>query len=342
MKRKLRTILEVASLCSAVALFFGCGGSGGSTTPTQTSLYTGLTAPMTINDVSVKDTLKGMSDLFPSCSATGVGKVVTDEQVKTVLSVVKMAQRMVPKVAVKKTGKAVALVPTTAPLTQTGACGGTLSYPTWSHLSGTTTLSVTLDNYCTVDIITGNKTTMNGTVSAVDAGTPSASGPVTTKITASIPSLAIVEKTASGTLVSSTTIAMTGFEYVPGTGATADISNLPGSVSLTSFEARAVENAKTTEVKVTNLALAISKSGTDSILSISGTICRGSTGCTTLSTGTPLQIDSSQNIKSGAISFTGAGGSIATLTAVSGTGQVFDVYVNGTLLPGAQLSCNGL
>lgn len=348
MKKELRQIVTVASIGSAVALLYACGGGGGGGggfVPTggggggTLGIYTGKTTQATITESSVKETLAGMGDILPSCTATGVAKTATDVQLSTVLKSVKL---LVPQPPAKQVGKSVALLSPSAPSTQTGSCGGTISYPTYSHLSGTTTISVKLDNYCTVDSETGNKTTMNGTINAVDAGTPTNSGPVTTSLTASIPSLTVVEKTAAGATVSSTSIAMSNFQYVPATGATADVSNLPGTMTLATVEVKMVEGTTTKEFKVDNLTVTTTKAGADSQVAFSGTLCRGTSGCSAVATSTPLVTDPNQNFKSGVITFTGAGGSKATLTAVTGTGQNFNVNVNGTNLTGTQLKCDGI
>ncbi len=346
MLKGFRQIATVVSLCSAVALLYACGGGGGGGggTPSTSGLgvYTGKTTTATITEASAKETLAGMTDIVPSCTATGVAKTAADAPLKTVMSAVKSVKLLLPPRPAKIAGKSVALISSTPPATQTGDCGGTLSYPTYSHLSGTTTVSVKLDNYCTIDSSSGNRTTMNGTVNAVDAGTPTATGPVTTSLTANIPLLTVVEKTAAGATVSSDTIAMSGFKYVPTAGATADIANIPGTMTLTTLEVKNVEGATTTEYKVNNVSVTTTKVGTNSQVSFTGTICRGTSGCSAVKTDTPLVTDSNQNFQSGAISFTGAGGSKATLTTVAGTGQTFNVSVNGTPLTGTQLKCDGL
>ena len=347
MLKGFRQIATVVSLCSAVALLYACGGGGGGGgggTPSTSSLgvYSGKTTQATITEASTKETLAGMNDIIPSCTATGVAKTATDEQLKTVMSVVKSVKLLLPPPPAKIAGKTVALISSTPPATQTGSCGGTLSYPTYSHASGTTTVSVKLDNYCTVDSSSGNRTTMNGTVNAVDAGTPTATGPVTTSLTANIPLLTVVEKTAAGAAVSSDTIAMSGFKYVPTAGATTDIDNLPGTMTLTTVEVKSVEGATTKEFKANNVSVTTTKVGTNSQVAFTGTICRGTSGCSAVKTDTPLVTDSNQNFQSGAISFTGTGGSKATLTVVPGFGQTFNVSFNGTPLTGTQLQCDGI
>jgi len=336
MKRELRRIATVVSLISVTAILSACGGSS-SNDGGNSSLYTGKTDQATISTQSVKDALASVKEVIPSCNATGVTKVVVNDQTNRVLSVIKLAQRTLPPVTAKRVVKSTALFSPNVPAATTGTCGGTMSFPTYSHNSGTTTVSVKWDNYCTSDS-SGNKTTINGTLNAVDAGTPSASGPVTTKLTANIPILSVVEKNAQGVVIAHEDVALNGFEYVPSSGAS--ISNLSGTAKFTSFEVKDFQNNKA--YKLENVNISSSQVGVDTQLSVSGRIFRGTSGYTDLSTDTPIIIDPNKNLKSGAISFTGAGGHKATLTVVPGTGQTFTVAVDGTAVSGAQLQCNGL
>lgn len=336
MKREIRWLAATATICTITAALASCSGDddggGGSTS----SLYTGKTTQATIDEQSVKDTLASVNEVIPSCSATGVAKIAAS-QVQPGLGALKAVKLIALSTGSKTVGKTVSLISTTAPSTKTGDCGGTLSYPTYSHSSGTTTVSVKWDNYCTTDS-SGNKTTYNGTLNAVDVGTPSASGPVTTKVTADIPSLKVEKKNSAGTVLSSETIALNGLEYVPATGAST--SNLSGSTKLTSLEV--IDGKTGKQYKLEDATLATSAVGTDNQITISAKMYRGTSGYSTITTPIPILIDSNENLKAGAITFTGANGSTATLTASPGTGQNFTVSVNGTTLTGAQLSCSGL
>lgn len=313
-----------------------CGGGGGSSNSGNTSMYTGKTSQANIDVLSVKNTLASVGDVFPSCTATGVSpKTVNANAVYAVLN---SAKRIMPLVSAKRVGKSAGLIATTAPTASTGACGGTLSYPTYSHASGTTTMTVKWDNYCSIDSATGNKTTMNGTLSAVDAGTPGASGPVTTKLTASIPGLTVIEKNSAGTVISNETIILNGFEYVPASGASN--SNLSGSTKFAAVELK--DGIKNKVYKLENVIITSGKVGTDTQLSVSGRIYRDTSGYSELTTDVPFRMYSSNNLRAGKVTFTGANNHKATLTAVPGAGQKFTVEVDGTPISGAQLTCNGL
>lgn len=369
MKRRLRSVATVGSLCLITALLPACGSkngtssdsgvTGGTATPTPapigtptptaaptptppptgTGLYTGKTSQASIDPVSVKDGLTGIKDIMPSCTAKGVSRPATAAETNSVLGIIKTASLLAQPTTAKRVGKSVALISPSPQASKNGTCGGTLSYPTYSHASGTTTVTMKWDNYCTTGG-DGNKTTYNGTLSMVDAGTPGPNGPVTNNLSANVPSLSVVEKTATGTVVSNETIALTGFVYTPVTGATADLSNLPGSTKFTSFEARDLKNSK--DYKFENMTITTSKSGSDTQLTVSGRVYRGTTGYSDLTTDTPLVMDSNQNLKTGKVTFTGANGHKATYTATTGTGQNFTVAVDGTTVTGVQLSCTGL
>lgn len=330
-----------ASLSTVAALLAACGG-GSSGGGGGGGLYTGKTTQATVSEQSVKDALGSVKEVLPSCTATGVAKVVAVEQDQGLASALKVVKLTLQQPTAKKVGKTVALIPSTQPQSATGTCGGSISYPTWSHSSGTTTIAVKFDNYCTKDS-SNNSTTINGTLSAVDAGTPTNSGPVTNKFTANIPLLTVVEKNSAGTVTASESISLTGFEYVPQTGVTPSLTTLAGTFKMGSLEVKDDKNSKS--YKVENVNVTTGAAGSDMQVTVSARIFRGTSGYSDITTNVPLVVDSSQKLKSGEITFTGAGNSKATLTAVpgsSGEAAAFTVKVNDTPLSGAKLSCGSL
>lgn len=335
MKLELHVTAAVASICSLAALLSACGSGGNGTAP----LYNGKTTQANIGVQSVKITLAGVQEVIPSCTATGLAKQVAGRQSESVRAILKITRRALQPALSIRLAKSVSLISTTAPLGLNGDCGGTLSYPAYSHSGGTTTMLLKWDDYCTTDI-SGNKTTYDGTLSVVDKGTPGTAGPVTTKLTAGVPALAIVERNSVGTVISSVKIALTGFEYLPDSGASADPSNLPGSTTLKSLEVKDVLNNRV--YKLADVAATTVKSASDTQLSMTGRIYQGTTGYTELATDNPILIDPTGNLKSGTISFTGAEGHKALLTVVPGVGQNFSVAVDADPIPGVQLNCNGL
>lgn len=351
MKMKIWGLASAVTACATVALLAACGGSSdkGSSTTTTAGGTTTTTVPSggfntsqaTITAASVKETLAGLSDMA-SCTTTGITGKLMPSQANGEL-ILKTLKIVMATPTAKSPKKSVALVSTTKPADSTGTCGGTISYPTYSHSNGTTTLTASFANFCSQDSTTGNKTYINGTVNAVDTGTPTASGPVTTKLTANIPSLTIIEKTSAGTTVSSSSLKLSNFVYTPATGASADISNLPGSFTVGSFEASSTEGTTTKSYKVENVSISTTKSGENTSMTMSMRVYRGTSGYSDVATTSPLIIDPDQNLQSGAIKFTGANGTSATITAIPGTGQNFSISVPGdTSLANARLSCDGL
>ncbi|MEI8354853.1 MAG: hypothetical protein WCG31_01945 [Deltaproteobacteria bacterium] len=337
MKQKLFRMTTVASVCLAGALLSACGGDSSST---GSGLYSGKTTQAAVSDVSVIALLAGITDILPSCNSTVGDLTSTASAVKTV-------RQVLSAITQKTVGKSVAspdksIIPPSPPSPQTGTCGGTLTFPTYSHSSGTTTISIKWDNYCITNT-RGNQVTYNGTLNAVDAGTPGAFGPVTTKLSANIPRLSIVEKTppvpGPVVVVSNKTIALSGFVYVPTPGEIATTSPLylPGTTTITSFEAKDYKGDKQYKLGNMNIVTTMLIGG-DIQITMTGRVYEGSTGYTVMTTVTPLLMDDSQNFISGEMLFTGSASTYATCTALNEPGQDFTVSVNGTPLSG-QMSC---
>lgn len=333
----MRTATMTVTICVVAAFIAGCGGGSSSS---GSSVYSGKTTQATIDSQSVNDTLASVDEVIPSCTAAGLPAKVALSAPQGALATLKILKRTLPPAASKRAGKSVSLISSTPPAPSSGSCGGTLSYPTWNHSSGTTTISIKWNNYCTIDSTSGNHETVNGTMTAVDVGTPSPSGPVTTKLTANIPSLTVVETTAGGTVVASESVALSGFQYTPQAGTTPTLANPLGTTVLTSFEMADVKNNKS--YKIQNLNLTTSASGTDTQMTMSVRVFRSTSGYSDVTTPVPLVVDANGNLKAGKVTFTGANGSNASLTVVPGTGQRFTVDVNGTPLAGTQLNCAGL
>lgn len=329
----------IGLVCTAVATFVACGGDGGGGDG-SVDLYSGKTTQATITTASVQETLASMTEIVPSCTATGVATARAAAITQSAAATLKVVKRGLQPLLVKRSVQKSALLPTTPPASTTGDCGGSVAFPTWNHSDGNTSITIVFSNYCTLDTVSGNKTLLNGSLSVLDDGTPSDLGPITTKVTASIPSLSVIEKDAANTILASATLALSGFEYTPAIGATADISNLTGNMKLTSFEA--IDNLTLETYKVENLDVTVTKNGTDTEVDLAVRLYRSTSGYSDITTFTPLVMDANQNLKSGTILFAGANNTNATLTVVEGVGQNFTIAVNGTPLTGATLNCEGL
>lgn len=343
MRKGIRSLTFAASACATVAIFAACGGGGGGgdngggggVTPTNPI----ATTPAAVTVSGVQKTLVDANKFVPSCTATGVAKMLPgNAEFAAVMKAIKLTKAALDKP--KSVGKTVALISSTAPQQMTGDCGGTVTFPTWSHASGTTSIAVNFANYCTRDSITGETTTINGSLSAVDNGTPTNSGPVTSSITANIPALTVVEKNSAGTIIAQDSISLTGFKYVPATGASASLSDLPGTFTLTSVAVNDDKNKKS--IKMDNVSVTTTVSGANTQVAMTGRFYSGKSGYTDVATSN-LVFDANQVATSGNVTFTGAGGSKATLTVnpSPGTGKSsFSMDVGGA--PAGTMTCDGI
>ena len=346
MRKEFWRLTVATSICAAVAMLAACGGdsdSGG-----VAAKYPIKNAPAEISVSGVKSTLVNATKFVPSCTAEGVavGKTALgNEEFAAMMKVLKLSQETL--VNTKKTGKTVGLIPSTKPADIAGKCGGTLSFPTWDHKDGTTKVVIKFTDYCNQDSSSGKKTLINGSISAVDNGTPTASGPVTNFITADIPGLSVVQKDAAGTITASDSFSLTGFKYVPAANASADISNLPGTVTLTSFILNDDMNKKS--IKMGNVTITTAIVSGETQITGSGRFYHGNAGYSDglISATNPLVIDSNQDIKPGGIvTFTGANASLPAIgTVVVNTGtstgtSSFSLTVGGTAA--GTLTCDGI
>lgn len=220
----------------------------------------------------------------------------------------------------------------TKPADQFGDCGGRMTYPTYSHASGVTTGTFQFDNYCSTDSDTGEKETLNGTVSFVNTGTPSASGPITQKIEASSSAgVTAVVRTSGGATVSNQKYSFTNYLYQAGVPGGSPTSANPNRLSVQDATLSDLVSGKS--YRQTNYTMTdyINTLGGE-VVSVSGRSYRSNGEYFDLATTSPLTTNSSGNTVGGQLTFTGAGNSVAVLTLVPGSTLQGTMTVNGTLV----------
>lgn len=326
------------SMAAIAVLFAACGGDGGGGSSSAESLYSGSTSMASMTVAGVNDTIDDItasgvdtygctSSIVPTKSVSlfnlsSEGARALETPLKAMLMVTGLAG-----------GKSMAMLDSTPPTADDGECGGHLTYPTWSHSNGNTSIKIVFDEYCNINDA-GNREIITGSLTAYDDGTPSSSGPITTKFTADIPGITITEKNASGTVVlSQSQVALSGLEFVPTVSAVDDESL--GGYKVGAMVIKDLSNNLAYMVKDVTMTTAASGAATQ--LSFNGTACKSTAGCSTINTDTPVVMDD-DGFQSGVISFTGASNQKTLLTVVPGIGQNFTVTVNGSTL--TQLNCN--
>jgi hypothetical protein len=324
------------SLSTAILAFICACGVGGETTgrspvtPQPLVPYTGNTAQTEITTAKANHVLNDLNNSAVTvCTATGpaASKTVAKQQVsKSLLKELTTITRLTKK------NSRLRKAPGEQPDDMPGACGGKITYKNWSHSSGTTTATLVFADYCQTGDA-GATEIISGEIPFVSAGTPSDSGPVMNKLTASSQKITIIEKSSSGTVQQNINLAFDGFEYTPGTTSAIRISQVVFRDEMTgqqlslnnfNFEASGTAGGGTSET-------------------FSGRLCGGDLGCVDVDTnGTPLITNSLGVLQSGKINITGLNNSKAVLTAVPGVtpgSPSFTVELNGSPMTGVTMTC---
>jgi hypothetical protein len=306
---------------AAVALLVSCKSnptadapSGQATTLDVTSVSTGITE---------------MSSVIAVCRKTGSPAptpVGARDDGTTSLLARALAMRTDPVVRI---GLTRGRLTSTKPADQLGDCGGRITYPTYSHSSGTTTGTYQFDNYCTKDSDTGERTTLNGRISFTNVGTPSSSGPITNRVEASSSDgVTQVTRSSAGVQTSSQKTSFTDFVYAVGVPGGSPTSSKPDQLTIKDFSL--VDQTNSKSYRQTNYSMTYfnTSSGGEQI-SISGRGYRSNGDYFDVSTTTPIVTNSSGSYTGGQLSFKGANNSTAVLTVVPGSTLQGTMTVNG-------------
>lgn len=324
--------IRIAAACvavvAAIALAQSCGGitedapSGDATTLDVAAVTTGINEVATVIPVCRKaGSLTASATSDPAIEvhswAASFLEVVQDQTLRAGLNVSKLTS--------------------TKPADQFGDCGGRITYPTYSHSSGTTTGTYAFENYCSIDSDTGERTTSNGSITFKDTGTPSSSGPITSKVEASSQSgVTVVTKSSSGTQLSSHKISFTNMVYTPGVPGGSPTASKPDQVSfdeVTNFDAVTGKTYRQTNLKSTSY----DTSAGGQQASVTGRGYRSNGEYFDITTTTPMALNSAGDYTGGQFTFKGANNSVAVLTIVPGSTLQGTMTVNGTPLTSVPL-----
>lgn len=218
----------------------------------------------------------------------------------------------------------------TQPADQLGDCGGRRTYTDYSHASGVTRGTLAFQNYCTTNTDTGDRTTVNGEISFVDTGTPSGSGPITTKVEADSPDGIRVEtRTAGGVVTSSLNLRITDYLYQVGVPGGDPTAASPDRISAKEMRLTNLSTGKVYRHTSYNATLFTTPSGGEQA-SVSGRSYRSDGNWFQVATTAPLVSNTDGDVLGGALAFSGAANSTATLTLVPGAILQATMTVNGT------------
>lgn len=313
---------------AAVVFIQSCGGitsdapSGDATTIDVTSVTTG------INEVATVIPICRKAGSAASADVTGP----TIEVGSWAASFLEMVANQTLRAGLLNVGFKVSKLTSTKPADQFGDCGGRITYPTYSHSSGTTTGTYAFENYCSIDSDTGERTTSSGTITFKDTGTPSASGPITSKVEASSQSgVTTVTRSSSGTQLSSHKVSFTNLVYTPGVPGGAPTASKPDQVTvdeISNFDAVTGKTYRQKDLKSTSYDT--SSGGQQA--SLTGRGYRSNGEYFDISTTTPMTLNSAGDYTGGQLTFKGANNSVAVLTLVPGSVLQGMMTVNGTPL----------
>lgn len=229
---------------------------------------------------------------------------------------------------------------TTPPADKLGDCGGRMSHPVYSHVNGVTTATNQFDNYCQTDSDTGGKQIINGSVSYVKTGTPTANGPVTTQMVSNSPAgISFVTKNSSGATVTSQTFSFTNYVYTPGVPGGDATAAHPDRVQIDEFtigDGLTGKSYRQTGYVMTTYETPDGGSQT----SVSGRGYRSNGAYFDMSSTTPMTTNKSGDFTAGVFTFTGAGGSTAVATLVPGSTLQATMTVGGAPLTNVPACAN--
>ncbi len=325
---------------ATLAWVVSCGGSSGDSAAIAP---TGESTKATIDMASVIADLPALTTVVPICSTTSpLTSTAASSAIVVPAAEPSMASAafIIQSITAPQVYKA-SLVPspsaTTVPVKpadKLGACGGRMTYSAYSHLSGVTTATRLFDNYCTIDSKTGGRRITNGSIDFVSTGTPTAIGPITSKVTASsVAGLARVKQDAAGKVSSSQVLAFSNFLYTVGVpGGNPTVAN-PSSYSIDEFTV--TDKLTNKSYRESGYKMTFSETATGGQqFTLSGRGYRANGDSFEVNTTSPVLSDAFGSMASGAISFTGANNTVAVATIVPGGVNQATMTVNGVAVAG--------
>lgn len=321
------TLVLNAAAAAATVFIVSCGGGSSSSGTPASGKAT------TIDMAGVTTGMAEISALIPICSKTSSLGAVQGSPAVVKAALLARAMEL-PQVR-----RAAAAAPSrkagsTKPADKLGDCGGRMTYPDYSHDNGVTTATLSFDNYCTANSTTGERQFINGSIAYVNTGTPSASGPITTRITANSPAgLTFITQDSTGKVLTSQGFAFTNFVSIVGVPGGKPTEAQPSSFGideLTITDKLTNKTYRESNYKVTYFE----PPAGGQQYTMTGRGYRSNGDYFDVTTQVPMVSDSSGNTVSGAFAFTGGNGSTAVATFVPGKVSQATMTVNGAPVTG--------
>lgn len=320
-----KILLGVTAVAAAASFVSSCGGGGGDDPPAAQAA--------TIDTASVTSAINDFGGLVAICTDGAVGGLTAARALGLPAALMRGSAVLHGRDVLSQQGRArIMALTSTPPADQLGNCGGRWGYRNYSHVNGVTTATLAFENYCDLDTDTGDKQTVNGDIGFVNTATPSASGPITTRLEASTSSpLAIVTRNAAGATVNAQTTSFTNFKMMVGVPGGTPTAAKPNVMSLDEI---AVKNDLTgksyreTGFSITQYQNTAGKSE----WVVSGRGYRSAGTYFDITTTEPMVANADGGFQSGKLTFAGANSSTAVATVVPGSKPQMKMTVNGVPL----------
>lgn len=328
--------LGAAGLCVLLA---ACGGGGGGSADTSSGGTGnggggGTTPPVTsgqatIDSAGIAKAIPDISLVMPICRQAAADG---DPAVKSSAGAEPAWITRLMRLREMNAGRSLPMTKalgSTKPADVLGDCGGRRGYTSYTHNAGVTNGTLTFDNYCTTDSSTGQRQVVNGSIAFVNTGTPSDSGPITSRVEANSPGgVTMRTQDSTGRVLNSQSITFTNFLYtvgVPGGSPTA------AAPDVMRFDELRFTNTSGQTYRETNFVQSSwETAGGGEQMTLSGRGYRSSGDYFDISTSTPVTSDASGRTTAGEIRIAGGNGSTAVMKMVPGTRMQATMTVNGT------------
>lgn len=257
------------------------------------------------------------SYLLPICSANGPAPVAPSPAA-ALLRKAREWRQTARVTALQRPDRRSLAFGVTKPSDQVGACGGRMTYTSYTHSNGVTTATRRWDNYCSKDSDTGGTQVLNGDWAFVETAMPTPNGPVVQRYDAGAPGgMAIIDRDASGKVVGSQLISVVGLINTHGVPGGDPTAAAPDRLQLAEWQVR---NQLTGKVyRQTGFAMTTfnTPDGGEQ-MSLSGRVHRSS-GYFDIRTTAPVVSDRDGVYRSGSFTSTGINGDAVLITVVPGS-----------------------
>jgi hypothetical protein len=322
--------LGAAGLCLLLA---ACGGGGGGDTAAPsgggTPAAPSVGGPTAIDSAAMTKAIPEISLAIPICrqaSADGGPALKSTPRAESAWLARLTSLR---ELSGGRSLPATKALGPTKPADVLGNCGGRRGYTAYSHSGGVTTGTLAFENYCSSDADTGQRQVISGSIDFVNTGTPSANGPITSRVEAGSPGgLTLRRQDATGRALDSQSASFTNFVYAVGVPGGSPTATRPDVMRV--GEIRYTNAAGQTYRQTDYVTTTWETAGGGEQMTISGRGYRSNGDYFDVSTPTPVTSDASGKTTAGEIAIAGANGSRAVMTMVPGSRLQATMTVNGS------------